>query len=221
MSNGIRWIGEHHLAPRTPGLPGMREGISLTVARGISAREFLISLGANAEDLDQETLFKNREKKSTAPFHSFAMHGTHGEWVYILEDSPDATWYTKSLDLQKSQALVGAEIVCVTKREDDPPVYVSHVTPEGHASYVESGESTGHPLFDASLRTAEAIYPSLLDSSEEIVEMYWEENLDDLLPRIFTAIGNYCKLDISQSEVEAGNLPLVRFSQRNDLCGAG
>lgn len=211
MSNGIRWLGEHYLAPRTPGLPGMREGISLTAAHSITARGFLLSFGANAEDIDQETLFKNREKKSAATFHSFAMHGAHGEWVYILENSPDATWYTKSLDLQKSQALIGTEIVCVTKREDDPPAYVSHVTPEGNASYVESGDSTGHPLFDDFLRAAEAIYPSLLDSPEEVVEMYWEENLDDLLPRIFTAVGNYCELEISQPEVEAGNLPLIVF----------
>ncbi|GHC74552.1 hypothetical protein GCM10007079_08890 [Nocardiopsis terrae] len=211
MSDGIRWIGEHNLAARTPGLPGMREAVSLTVARDISAREFLISLGAHAEDLNKGTLFKDQKKKSTATFHSLAMYGTCGGWVYVLENSPDATWYTKSLAHQESQVLTGAEIVCVTQREDDPPPYVSHVTPEGHASHAEWGAPTGHPDFDEALRSAGAIYPSLPDSSEEVVETYWEEHMDDLLPRIFTAVGNYCKLEISQTEVEAGSLPLVVF----------
>ncbi|MFE1099161.1 hypothetical protein ACFW4K_01495 [Nocardiopsis alba] len=211
MSNGIRWIGEHNLAPRTPGLPGMREGISLTVARGINAREFLISLGAHAEDLDKGTLFKDRKKKSTATFDSFAMYGTQREWVYVLETPPDATWYAQIFSPQGRKKLDGAEIICVTHREDDPPPYVSHATPEGQTSDVEWGTLTGHPDFDEALRSAGAIYPSVQDSPEEEVLIYWEEYMDDLLPRIFTAVGNYCELEISQCEVEAGNLPLAIF----------
>ena len=211
MSNGIRWIGEHNLAPRTPGLPGMREGISLTVARGINAREFLISLGAHAEDLDKGTPFKDRKKKSTATFDSFAMYGTQREWVYVLETPPDATWYTQIFNPQGRKKLDGAEVICVTHREDDPPPYVSHATPEGQTSDVEWGTLTGHPDFDEALRSAGAIYPSVQDSPEEEVLIYWEEYMDDLLPRIFTAVGNYCELEISQCEVEAGNLPLAIF----------
>ncbi|MFJ6020123.1 hypothetical protein ACIQFP_12305 [Nocardiopsis alba] len=212
MNKGIRWIGEHRYTRRSPGLPGVREGISLTVARGIGAREFLLALGAHAEDLDRGVLFKDREKPRTATSDSFAMYGTRGEWVYVLEETQDATWYAKSLDLQKSRTLLGAEIVCVTRREDDPPSYVSHVTPEGHASYVETGDFTGHSAFDDSLRAAGAIYPSSLrDSPEEVVETYWEAHLDDLLPRVFTAVGDHCGLEIGRSEVEAGDLPLVVF----------
>lgn len=211
MSDGIRWIGEQNLEPRACDLPGMRGGISLTVARGIGAGELLIRLGAQTEDLDAGTLYKDRQKSSTGTWDSYAMHGTYGEWVYVLENSSDATWYTKSLNLQKAQTLAGTEIICVTDREHTPPPYVSHVTPEGQTSHVEWGEPTGHAGFDEALRAAGAIYPSVRDFPEEVVHMYQEEHMNELLPRIFTAVGNYCELEISQTEVEAGNLPLVVF----------
>lgn len=211
MSGGIRWIGEHNLAPRHPVLTGMRGGISLTAARGAGATDFLISLGARAEGLDKEILYRDRERRSNATRDSYAMHGTCGEWVYVLEDTPDATWYAQLFNPGERKVTNRAEVVCVTRRRGDPPPYVSHVTPEGHASHVEWGTPTGHPDFDEALRSAGAIYPSLQDSPDEVVEMYWEEHMSDLLPRIFTAVGNYCELEISQAEVEAGNLPLVVF----------
>lgn len=91
MSDGIAWIGAHSAASSSLALPGMLGGISLTCARGIDADDFLIALGADLDELADRTLCRDllvpaRRPGDRSPHVNRAMHGTYGEWVYVLED---------------------------------------------------------------------------------------------------------------------------------------
>ncbi|MFF0067223.1 hypothetical protein ACFYRC_38160 [Streptomyces sp. NPDC005279] len=64
---------------------------------------------------------------------------------------------------------------------------------------------------DAALRAAGAVFPSLYDgvSTEEEVELYYEEHAHEIPARVFTGVGRYCGLSIDRATVEAGLLPLA------------
>ncbi|WP_285732674.1 hypothetical protein [Nocardiopsis sp. ATB16-24] len=47
------------------------------------------------------------------------------------------------------------------------------------------------------------------DTSEDELELYWEQHMEELPPAVFSAVGDYCGLSIGQAAVEAGDLPLA------------
>ncbi|WP_285732718.1 hypothetical protein [Nocardiopsis sp. ATB16-24] len=215
MSEGIRWIGEHSDQSPDNRIPGMLGGISLTAARDIDTEDFLSGLGADPAQLDKHYPYKGRLSvhlpEGMHPDRvNYAMYGTCGDWVYVLEDWEMATWHLHYWDGSPMSALAGAEIVCVSLNRHDPPPYISHATLEGHIVSVESGGDTGcGSALDGALQTAGAVYPSVLDTTEDEVHLYWEQHRKELLPAVFSAVGNYCGLSIDQTTVEAGNLPLA------------
>ncbi|WP_241480363.1 hypothetical protein [Nocardiopsis halotolerans] len=213
MSDGIRWIGEHSLQEPNWNIPGMLSGISLTAARGIDAKGLLTCLGADPRQLDEGHLYKDRR---SAPLPDevedldFAMYATYGDWVYVLENWEMATWRLHHSEELPMTALSGVEIVCVSLNLHDPPPYILHATPDGHIASVEYGNDTGRGSeLDAALHAAGAVYPSVLDTPEDEVHLYWEQHRKELLPAVFSAVGNYCGLSIDQTEAESGNLPLA------------
>ncbi|GAA1105189.1 hypothetical protein [Nocardiopsis metallicus] len=60
-----------------------------------------------------------------------------------------------------------------------------------------------------SLHAAGAVFPSVLDTPEVEVELYWEQNFKELPAAVFSAVEAYSGISISRSEVEYGNLPVV------------
>ncbi|GAA1072212.1 hypothetical protein [Nocardiopsis metallicus] len=169
MSDGIRWIGEHSYQKPNYSSPGMLGGISLTAARGIDAEDFLSHLEAEPLQLDEGHLYKDW-KSVTLPDGvdsrsvKYAMYGTSGDWVYVLEDWEMATWHLHRYGGPQTAELAGVETVCLSLNRHDPPSRIVHTTSEGRIAGGEFGEDTGRG--------------SELDSA-------------------------------------------LRFSQRNDLCGAG
>ncbi len=213
MSDGIRWIGEHsNQSPKTS-IPGMLGGISLTTARDIDTEDFLTCLGAEPLQLDEGYLYKDRRSVTLpdgAGNLTFAMYGTCGDWVYVLEDWEMATWYLHRGGGPPMTALAGIETVCVSLNRHDPPPYISHTTPEGRIVSVEYGEDTGcGSALDAALQAAGAVFPPMPDTPWDEAALYQEQYLEKLLPAVFSAVGDYCGLSIDQAAVEAGDLPVA------------
>ncbi|MFC8177182.1 hypothetical protein [Streptomyces sp. NPDC057325] len=67
MTNGLTWIGAH--SHTTMPVPGMRGGISLTLARGVDPDEFLINLGADLDQLAARTPLAELRSWPTPPGH--------------------------------------------------------------------------------------------------------------------------------------------------------
>ena len=215
MSDGIRWIGEHIYQRPNNRIPGMLGGISLTTARDIDTEDFLTCLGAEPLQLDEGHLYKDR-RSVTLPNGvkpgdvRYAMYGTCGDWVYVLEDWGRATWYLYRHGGPPMTALAGVETVCLSKNQDDPPPHIAHTTLEGRIVSVEFGEDTGSgSALDVALHAAGAVFPSVRDTSEDELELYWEQHMEELPPAVFSAVGDYCGLSIGQTAVEAGDLPLA------------
>ncbi len=193
----------------------MLGGISLTAARDIDTEDFLTCLGAEPLQLDEGCLYKDWRSVALPDGMdtrkvNYAMYGTYGDWVYVLEDREMATWHMHRRGGPPMSALAGVETVCVSLNRHDPPPYISHVTPEGHIVSVEYGEDTGYgSAFDAALQAAGAVFPSVWDMPEDELELYWEQNMEGLLPAVFSAVGNYCGLSIDQVAVETGDLPVA------------
>lgn len=215
--DGIRWIGEYsHKAPNTRA-PGMLGGISLTVARDIDTEDFLVSLGAEPLQLDEGYLYKDR-RSVTLPDGvdprklNYAMYGTCGDWVYVLEEGDIATWYLHRNGGPSMPMLAGVETICLSRNRYTPPSCIAHATPEGFIVSAEFGEDTGRGSdLDAALKEAGAVYPSVLDTPEDEVHLYWEEHEKELPQAVFSAVGKYCGLSIDQTAVDAGELPVVVF----------
>ncbi|WP_285732672.1 hypothetical protein [Nocardiopsis sp. ATB16-24] len=215
MSDKIRWIGEYSDQNPNPSILGMFGGISLTTARDIDTADFLTCLGAEPLQLDEGYLYKDWRSvafsEGVKPWDvRYAMYGTCGNWVYALEDWGMATWHLHRHGGPPMTELAGVETICVSRNMDDPPPYISHATLEGHIVSVEYGQDTGcGSALDVALQEAGAVYPSVLDTTEEEVELYWEKHQKELLPAVFSAVGNYCELSINQATVEAGDLPVA------------
>lgn len=156
----------------------MLGGISLTAARGIGTEDFLTCLGAEPLQLDQGHLFKDR--RSIALPHgmdpkklNYAMYGTCGDWVYVLEEGDMATWYLHRGGGPSMSALAGVETICLSRNRYTPPSRIAHATPEGLVVSAEFGEDTGSESgLDTALQEAGAVYPSVLDTPEEEVHLY-------------------------------------------------
>lgn len=192
----------------------MLGSISLTVARDIDVEDLLICLGAEPFQLDEGHLYKDL---SSAPLPegvkpidvNYAMYGTCGDWVYVLEDWGLATWYLHHGGGPPMSALAGVETICVSDNTDIPPSRVLHTTPEGPIANAEFGEDTGcGSELDAALQEAGAVFPPTSDMPREEAALCREQYLPKLSPAVFSAIGNYCGISIDRNDVEAGDLPV-------------
>lgn len=216
VTDGLRWIGEHsHEEKRLA--TGMLGGISLTVARGVEAEDFLVRLGADSEQLQRHDLYNERyELAAPAGLNvSHAMYGTCGDWLYILEDDfrGFATWWAGYRTVAAMAPLVGEEIICLTQNRHDAPSLILHAPGDGQTWEAEfKGETERSSGLDAALHAAGAVFPSFYAgtaSSTEEESRYFEEHLHELQPAVFAAVGNYCGITIGRDSVEAGDLPLV------------
>lgn len=214
---GLRWIGVHSYEKPQSGAPGMRGSISLTAARGVGAEEFLVRLGADREQLRCQDLYKERDELTISSgvdwaHVSRAMYGTCGDWVYVLEDQGWATWFMGYRSVAAMQPLIGEEIVCLTLNHHDAPSLILHAPRDGNVREAEfRGDAEWSPELDAALRAAGAVFPSLYDgvSTEEEVEVYYEEHADEIPARVFAGVGRYCGLSIDRATVQGGMLPLA------------
>ncbi|WP_239643763.1 hypothetical protein [Nocardiopsis kunsanensis] len=217
MNGGIRWIGEHSTQRPSRRVPGMLGSISLTAARDIDTEDFLTSLGAEPLQLDEGHLYKDLRSVSLpdgvkTTEVSYAMYGTCGDWVYVLEDWGMATWYLHRVGGPSMPALSGMETICVSDNSEDPPSCIAHTTPEGPIVTVEFGEDTGHGSeLDVALQETGAIFPTTLDLPWDEAALHQEQYLEKLPPAVFSAVGDYCGLSIDRADVEAGHLPLAVF----------
>ncbi|MFD7493575.1 hypothetical protein ACFV8T_14330 [Streptomyces sp. NPDC059832] len=125
MSDGIAWIGAHSTTDESAAQPGMLGGTSLTRARGLDADAFLIALGADLDELDTRTPYKNLAVPGGRPGRPSprvnpvpVTYGTYGDWVYVLEDWGTATWATGYRDSQVDAAPSGRG----DRLRDDEPV---------------------------------------------------------------------------------------------------
>ncbi|NYH54963.1 hypothetical protein HNR06_004552 [Nocardiopsis arvandica] len=215
MSDGIRWIGEHRYQESDTLLPGMLGGISLTAARDIDTEDFLTCLGTEPLQLDEGYLYKDRRSAALPEGTKsgdvkYAMYGTCGNWVYVLEDWDMATWYLYRHGGPPMTALAGVETVCLSDNGHDPPPRIAHATPEGRIVGAEFGEDTGcGSALDAALHAAGAVFPSTRDMPEDEVELYREQHLEALPAAVFSAVEAYCGLSIDRATVEAGDLPVA------------
>ncbi|GGW68582.1 hypothetical protein [Streptomyces xantholiticus] len=218
MSDGIGWIGEHAYEDAKSGVPGMRGSISLTAARGLEAEEFLVRLGADREQLQCQDLYKDRDELAMPSdvdmtHVSRAMYGTCGDWVYILEDGFAATWFFGYRSVPEMAPRVGEEIICLTLNRHDAPSLILHAPGDDGRTWEAEfrGSVDWSPELGVALRAAGAVFPSLYDgvSTEEEVELYYEEHAHEIPARVFAGVGHYCGLTIDRARVEAGLLPLV------------
>ncbi|MFB7356120.1 hypothetical protein [Streptomyces gardneri] len=215
MSHGIAWLGRHSSEDPVGNTRGMRGRISLTAARGVDLDEFLIALGADLDELAGRELYRDRAPVETPPgadsVHVYpAMYGACGEWVYVLEDWGLATWFTGYRGVKSMKPYPDEEIVCLTVNRWNPPSLIVHAPGDGHAWQAEFGADTGcSSALDAALQEAGAVFPSLLEATEDEVVAYREEHGERLPQAVFTAVGNYCGLSIDQAIVEGGQLPMV------------
>ncbi|WP_218923744.1 hypothetical protein [Streptomyces sp. rh34] len=221
MSHGIAWIGEHSIEDPVGQTHGMRGRISLTAARGVDLDEFLISLGADLDELARRDLYRDRVPVATQlrgdTVHVYpAMYGTCGEWVYVLEDWGMATWFTGYRGVKSMKPYPDEEIVCLSANRWNPPSMIVHAPGDGHAWQAEFGEDTGcSSALDAALREAGAVYPSIPEATEEEVIAYREQHGEALPKAVFDAVGRYCGLSIDQAAVDAGDLPSVALPAVN------
>jgi hypothetical protein len=214
MSDGIAWIGAHHLIPDAPKVRGMRGGISLTLARGVEQDEFLINLGADLDELDARTLYTELRAPATVPGQPIpsvnaVMYGTCGEWTYVLENWGMATW---SMGYQgKVESMLpceGEEILCLTLNRFRPPALIIHAPGDGSAYRADFGTNTSRgSALDQALASAGAVYPSIPDAGADEVVAYYEEHGERLPELVFTAVGAYTGVSIDQAAVTAGDLP--------------
>ncbi|WP_326654869.1 hypothetical protein [Streptomyces sp. NBC_01750] len=219
MSDGIRWIGENAYKDANGGVPGMRGSISLTAARGVETEDFLVRLGADLEQLDCQDLYKDRNDLALPSggyktHINWAMYGTCGDWLYVLEDWGMATFYAGYRSVAAMEPRTGEEIVCLTMNSWDPPQLILHAPGDHNRTWqAEFGEPAGwSPTLDAALRAAGAVFPSAYydsDTTEEEERQYFEEHHKQLPLAVFTGVGRYCGLTIDRAAVEAGLLPLA------------
>ncbi|MFJ6687041.1 hypothetical protein [Streptomyces werraensis] len=212
MSDGIAWIGVHHHTSSST-VPGMLDGISLTLARGVETDEFLINLGADLDKLAART--PGRELRAPAgqpgqpsPGLNRAMYGTCGEWTYVLEDWGMATWATGYQGKAESMLpCEGKEVVCLTtNRFSPPPALIIHAL-GAHACGADFGTDTGQgSALDAALSAAGAVFPSMPEASETEVVAYFEEHGERLPELVYAAVGAYTGVVVDQDAVAAGDL---------------
>ncbi|MFE2988945.1 hypothetical protein [Streptomyces sp. NPDC059262] len=109
----------------------MLSGISLTPARGFdSDDEFLISLGADLDELAARTPYQDRGPLPAD--HHPAMYGTHGDWLYVLENWGRVTWYTGyTCGVKSMRPYPDEEIICITLNEFSPPQMIVHAPATG------------------------------------------------------------------------------------------
>ncbi|MFG2628181.1 hypothetical protein [Streptomyces sp. NPDC048473] len=139
-----------------------------------------------------------------------AMYGTHGEWVYVLEDWGMSTWYTGFRKVEGMAPYPDEEIICLTMNSHCPPSRIIHAPGDGNDRQGEFGETTGSgSALDEALQAAGAVLLPRPDArDEEAIARYEAES--EALPRaVFAAAGNYTGLVIDQAAVEAGDLPLA------------
>ncbi|MFJ8770394.1 hypothetical protein [Streptomyces clavifer] len=215
MTKGLTWIGAHaHTA--TP-VPGMRGGISLTLARGIDPDEFLINLRADLDQLAARTPLAELRSQPTPPGHdptryTYAMYGSEGEWTYVLENDHAATWATGFRRVPSMRPGPGEEILCASRNLYSPPAAILHVEGDEVIRRAEFGTTTGHEsALDAALTAAGAVYPSIPDATADEVTAYYEQHGARLPTLVFTALGAYTGLSIDQAAAQAGNLPAVHL----------
>ncbi|MGI5424237.1 hypothetical protein [Streptomyces sp. CA-179760] len=214
MSDGIAWMGAHHHTPSSA-VPGMLGDISLTLARGVETDEFLISLGADFDELAARTPCSEvrapaGQPGQASPRLNRAMYGMCGEWTYVLEDWGMATWATGCQG--KAESMLpreGEEVLCLTASRFSPPALIIHA-PDACAYRAEFGTGTGQgSTLDAALSAAGAVFPSMAEASEAEVVAYFEEHGEHLPELVFTAVGAYTGVAIDQDAVKAGDLPGV------------
>ncbi|MFB6900770.1 hypothetical protein [Streptomyces hydrogenans] len=215
MANGLTWIGAHAYTA-TP-VPGMRGGISLTLARGIDPDEFLINLGADLDQLAARTPLAELRSQPIPPGHdptryAYAMYGSEGEWTYVLENDHAATWATGFRRVPSMRPGPGEEILCASRNLYSPPASILHVEGDEVIRRAEFGTTTGHEsALDAALTAAGAVFPSIPDSTADEVTAYYEQHGARLPTLVFTALGAYTGLSIDQDAAQAGNLPAVHL----------
>jgi hypothetical protein len=174
----------------------------------------LVRLGADIDQLQCRDLHKDRFELALSPdagHVNWAMYGTCGDWLYVLEDWGMATWYTGYRSVPAMAPLVGEEFVCLTLNGWDPPSLILHTPGDVQVWEGEFGGDTGRAsALDAALHAAGAVFPSVYTgASEEEARRYFEEHFRELPPAVFTAVGNYCGLSIDRATVQAGDLPLA------------
>ncbi|WP_328315536.1 hypothetical protein [Streptomyces sp. NBC_00388] len=213
MPDGIAWIGAHSTTDKSSTLPGMLGGISITCARGVDADEFLIALGADFDELADRTPYKDLVVPAGRPGRSVprvkpVMYGTHGDWVYVLEDWGMATWSTGYRQVESMRPCPDEEVICLTMDWWNPPSTIIHAPGDGRAWRADFGETTGRSsALDAALHAAGAVFPSIPDEEEAVVMAYYEEHRERLPGAVFSGVGAYCGLSIDSSAVQAGELP--------------
>nr|WP_172682174.1 hypothetical protein [Streptomyces violaceoruber] len=150
----------------------MLGGISLTLARGVETDEFLISLGADLDELAarnpaRELRVPVGQPGGPSPRLNRAMYGACGEWTYVLEDWGMATWATGYQGKAESMLpCEGEEIVCLTANRFSPPALIIHA-PGALAYRADFGTDTGQGSdLDAALRAAGAVFPSMPEADE-------------------------------------------------------
>ena len=193
----------------------MRGHISLTVARGIGTEEFLMALGADLAQLEDEPPYKDwrtltANGGTASDDANRAMYGTHGEWVYVLEDWGMSTWCAGFREVEGMAPYPDEEVICLTMNSHSPPSRIIHAPGDGNDRQAEFGETTGcGSALDEALQAAGAVLLPRPDArDEEAIARYEAEN--EALPRaVFAAAGNYTGLVIDQAAVEAGDLPLA------------
>ncbi|WP_432127685.1 hypothetical protein [Streptomyces sp. bgisy082] len=215
MTNGLTWIGAH--AHTSMPVPGMRGGISLTLARGIDPDEFLINLGADLDQLAARTPLAELRSRPTPPGHdptryAYAMYDSEGEWTYVLENDHAATWATGFRRVPSMRPGPGEEILCASRNLYSPPAAILHVEGDEVIRRAEFGTTIGHEsALDAALTAAGAVFPSIPDATADEVTAYYEQHGARLPALVFTALGAYTGLIIDQDAAQAGNLPAVHL----------
>ncbi|GHA76199.1 hypothetical protein ACIQRS_05990 [Streptomyces termitum] len=215
MANGLTWIGAH--AHTVTPVPGMRGGISLTLARGIDPDEFLINLGADLDQLAARTPLAELRSRPTPPGHdptryTYAMYGSEGEWTYVLENDHAATWATGFRRVPSMRPGPGEEILCASRNLYSPPAAILHVEGDEVIRRAEFGTTTGREsALDTTLTAAGAVFPSIPDATADEVTAFYEQHGARLPALVFTALGAYTGLSIDQDAAQAGNLPAVHL----------
>lgn len=185
----------------------------MTCARGVDADEFLIALGADFDELAARTPYKDlavpvARPGRSSPLINRVMYGTHGDWVYVLEDWGVATWSAGYRGVESMRPCPDEEIVCLTMNRWNPPSTIIHAPGDGRAWRADFGEDTGRCSdLDAALHAAGAVFPSIPDEEEAVVMAYYEEHGERLPEAVFSGVGAYCGLTIDPEAVQAGELP--------------
>ncbi|MFI6950029.1 hypothetical protein [Streptomyces sp. NPDC050422] len=214
MSEGIAWIGEYSCT-NAGAVPGMRGRISLTAARGIGTEEFLMALGADLAQLEDERPYRDWRTLTAGggtalSDANLAMYGTHGEWTYVLEDWGMSTWSTGFLKVEGMAPYPDEEIICLTMNSHCPPSRIIHAPGDAEDRQAEFGETTGTgSTLDDALHAAGAVIPPRPDGRDEEAIARYEAEIEALPRAVFAAAGQYTGLVIDRAAVEAGDLPLA------------